>query len=90
MIHPTAIISSKAIILDNVEIGPYSIIYENVIIGNNSKIGAYCEVGIDTPLAKEKKLFIGNNVGIYAINFYSAYLDLVLFQDNYQQIHIFD
>lgn len=64
MIHQTAIISSKALISDNVEIGPYSIIYENVIIGNNSKIGAYCEVGIDTPLAKEKKLIIGTNVNI--------------------------
>lgn len=64
MIHSTAIISNKAILGDNIEIGPYSIIHDNVLIGNNVKISAYCELGIDTPLAKEKKLIIGSNVNI--------------------------
>lgn len=34
-IHPTAIVSDKAKIGDNVEIGPFSIIHDNVEIGNN-------------------------------------------------------
>lgn len=64
MIHPTSIISKDAIIGNNVQIGAYSIIYDNVVIGNNSRIGSYCEIGIDTPLAKEKKLIVGDNSNI--------------------------
>ena len=33
-------------------------------IEEDTQIGAYCEIGIDTPLAKEKKLIIGKNSNI--------------------------
>lgn len=64
MIHPTAIVSEKSIIGQNVQIGPFTIIHEGVVLEDNTKIGAYCEIGIDTPLAKEKKLIIGKNSNI--------------------------
>ena len=53
MIHPTAIIDSKADIDSNVEVGPYSIIGANVHIGSGTVIGPhviiqpYVEIGPD-------------------------------------------
>ena len=38
MIHPSAIVSDKAIIADDVEIGPYSIIGDKVRIGAGTRI----------------------------------------------------
>ena len=37
-IHSTAVISPKASLGDDVEIGPYSIIGEDVVIGSNCRI----------------------------------------------------
>lgn len=39
-IHPTAIVSHKAQLGDDITVGPYSVIYDNVEIGNGTKIGA--------------------------------------------------
>ena len=41
MIHPTAIVSSKAEIDAGVKIGPYSVIGENVHIGKNTFVGSH-------------------------------------------------
>ena len=41
MIHPTAIVDSKAEIDANVEIGPYSIVNDNVSIGSGTVIGPH-------------------------------------------------
>jgi len=59
MIHPTALVSSSARIDEGVEIGPYSIIHEAVWIKKNTKVGAYCELGLPTPLANQSQLAIG-------------------------------
>ena len=64
MIHLTAIVSKKATIGKNVQIGPFTIIHAGVTLEDNTQIGAYCEIGINTPLAKEKKLIIGKNSNI--------------------------
>jgi len=37
-IHPTAIVSPKAELVDNVAVGPFTIIEDNVIIGRDTKI----------------------------------------------------
>lgn len=58
-IHPTAIVSPKAVIGLNVEIGAFSIIYDNVVIGDNSVIGAFCEIGILSALSDGSPLVIG-------------------------------
>jgi UDP-N-acetylglucosamine acyltransferase len=53
MIHPTAIVDTKAEIDSNVNVGPYSIIEANVRIGSGSVIGShvviqpYVEIGPD-------------------------------------------
>lgn len=63
-IHHTAIISPKAKIGANVEIGPNTIIYDNVEIGDNSIIGAFCEIGVANYLSKGLPLIIGKNSNI--------------------------
>ncbi len=60
-IHSTAIVSDKAIIGENVNIGPYTIIYDNVEIADNTIIEAFCEIGIVNHLSKGEKLYIGEN-----------------------------
>lgn len=61
MIHSTALVSSTAKIDQGVGIGPYSIIHEGVWIKKNTQVGAYCELGIPTPLANNARLEIGEN-----------------------------
>ena len=60
MIHSTAIVSNKAQIGNNVEIGPYTIIEDKVIIEDNVKIGAYVTIADGTILHKDVQVF--NNV----------------------------
>ena len=61
MIHPTAIISDKAIIGKNVKIGQFTTIYDNVEIGDNSVIEGYCELGVTNHLSEERPLQISKN-----------------------------
>jgi acetyltransferase-like isoleucine patch superfamily enzyme len=61
MIHPTAIVNSKAQIGKNVTIGPYTIIHDNVTIGDSTTIESFCEIGYPSPLAEAKSLLIGTN-----------------------------
>lgn len=60
-IHPTAIISEKAIVGSNVEIGAYAVVYDNVEICENTVIGAFCEIGVSNHLSGSSKLYIGAN-----------------------------
>lgn len=62
-IHPTSIISSKAEIGEDVEIGPYSIIEDNVKIGNGCKIGAYVHIQGYTEIGENTKIFTGAVIG---------------------------
>ena len=61
MIHSTAIVSEKATIGNNVEIGPYTIIYDNVEISDNTVVEAFCEIGVSNHLSNGDKLYIGQN-----------------------------
>lgn len=73
MIHPSSCISSKAILGDGVEVGPFSIIHDNVVLGNRTKVGAYCELGISTPLGNGTPLVIGEDSQIRSHSvFYEA------------------
>jgi UDP-3-O-[3-hydroxymyristoyl] glucosamine N-acyltransferase len=66
-IHPTAILSTRAILGENVSIGPYTIVYDSVFIGANSSIGPGCIIGepvasyYDNPDYHNSELKIGNN-----------------------------
>lgn len=55
--HPTALIDERAVLSDDVSVGPYSIIGPEVIVGRGTVIGARVLI--------EKKTIIGNNCRIY-------------------------
>lgn len=59
-VHPSAHVSPRARLGDDVEIGPFSIIHDNVVIGNRVTIGAYCELGIATALGDGSPLMIAD------------------------------
>ena len=59
LIHPTAIVSEKARIGDNVKIGQFTTIYDNVDIADNTVIEGYCEVGVQNHLSAGETLYIG-------------------------------
>lgn len=58
-IHPTAIVSPKANIADDVAIGPYSIIHENVILDSGTEVQSHCELGISNGMSGGELLKIG-------------------------------
>lgn len=60
LIHSTAIVSPKAEIGENVNIGPFSIIHANSIIGNDSSIDGFCEIGYPTAKSDGSPLIIGS------------------------------
>lgn len=64
LVHPTAIVSSKARIGEGVRVGAFASIYDNVIIENNCSIGAYCELGVSSALSDGSPLLIGANSNI--------------------------
>lgn len=64
MIHPSAFVSEKASIAEDVSIGPFSVVHDHVVLSSGVSIGAYCEIGLPTPLAKDQRLVIGANSNI--------------------------
>lgn len=58
-VHPTAIVSPRATIGENVEVGPFTVIHGNVQIGNGTRIDGFCELGYPTRLADGLPLIIG-------------------------------
>ncbi len=57
MIHKTAIVSDKAQISKNVEIGPYTVIGPNVKIGENTKIQSHVNISANTIIGKGNKIY---------------------------------
>jgi acyl-[acyl carrier protein]--UDP-N-acetylglucosamine O-acyltransferase len=58
LIHPTAIISKKAKLGENVKVGQYTTIYDNVEIADDCTIEGYCEIGVVNHLSEGKMLQI--------------------------------
>lgn len=72
-IHPTALVSPKAHLGNNVSIGAFTIVHDNVQIGDNTVIEAYCELGVSNALSEGKPLKIGKNALIRSKStFYEA------------------
>lgn len=59
MIHPSAIISSRARLGAGVSIGAFSIVHDNVELGDGCEIGSHCEIGHPSPRAAGRPLVIG-------------------------------
>ncbi|TET90519.1 MAG: acyl-[acyl-carrier-protein]--UDP-N-acetylglucosamine O-acyltransferase, partial [Desulfobacteraceae bacterium] len=55
-IHKSAVVSSKAEIGPDVEIGPYSIIEDNVTIGRDTVIGAHVVIEGYTQIGERNKI----------------------------------
>ena len=63
MQHPTAIVSSEAVIGPGVEIGPYVIIGPGVTIGADSKIGAHTRIEGPTTIGERNNFYGSASIG---------------------------
>jgi UDP-N-acetylglucosamine acyltransferase len=63
MIHPTAIISDKATIADDVDIGPYSIVGDNVEIGGGTRIDSHVVVSGPTTIGRDNHIYQFASIG---------------------------
>lgn len=62
-IHPTAIVSSSAVLHDNVEIGPYSIVEDEAVLGEGTVVGNYALIDKYTKIGKNCKIYHHTSVG---------------------------
>lgn len=56
-IHPTALVSPKAKLGDNIEVGPFAIIYDDVEIGNDCRIGPSAVIYDGARIGNRVKIF---------------------------------
>ncbi|MBM3245941.1 MAG: acyl-ACP--UDP-N-acetylglucosamine O-acyltransferase [Candidatus Omnitrophica bacterium] len=63
MIHPTAIISKKAKLADDIQVGPYTVIADNVTVDKGCKIGAHCVIEGNVTIGKSCEIFTGAVIG---------------------------
>ena len=63
MIHPTAVVDPKAEIVDDVEVGPYTIIEKGAIIGSGTRIRSHVFIGEGTQIGKKCQIFQFASVG---------------------------
>jgi len=62
-IHPTAIVSKKAKLADDIRVGPYAIIGDNVVIGKATKIHTHCVIEGNTTIGRGCEIFTGAVIG---------------------------
>lgn len=63
MIHPTAIVDKKAILENNVEIGPYVVVDKGVVLGSNVYIGPHAYIKGDTHIGDNTFVGAGAVIG---------------------------
>ncbi len=63
-IHPSAIVSEKAKIADNVVIGPYCIVGEKVEIGEGTILSSHIVIDGDTTIGKNNEIFPFASIGL--------------------------
>lgn len=63
MIHPQAIVSPKARLADDVEVGPFSIIGDDVEIDSGTWIGPHVVINGHTSIGKNNRIFQFSSVG---------------------------
>lgn len=62
-VHPTALVSKKAKLQEDVEVGPYAIIEDNATIGQGTRIGPHCVVKAHVAIGKSCQIFSGAIIG---------------------------
>jgi UDP-N-acetylglucosamine acyltransferase len=62
-IHPTAAVSKKAELADDVSVGPYSLIGDNVTIGKGTCVLNHCLIEGSTSIGRNCRIFTGAVVG---------------------------
>lgn len=63
MIHPTAIVDSRAELATDVEVGPYSIIGPDVVIGAGTRIASHVVIKGTTRIGTNNRIFQFSSVG---------------------------
>ena len=63
MIHASAIVSDKANVADDVEVGPYSIIGDNVEIGSGSRVDSHVVINGPTVIGNDNHIYQFASVG---------------------------
>jgi UDP-N-acetylglucosamine acyltransferase len=63
MIHPTAIISDKARLADDVEVGPYSVVGDDVEIGSGTRIDSHVVVSGPTTIGRDNHIYQFASIG---------------------------
>ena len=63
MIHASAIVSDKADLADDVEVGPYSIIGDNVKIGSGSRVDSHVVINGPTVIGDDNHIYQFASVG---------------------------
>ena len=63
-IHPSAVVSSKAQIGDNVEIGPFCVVGDDVKIGEGTILKSHVVVEGDTVIGKNNIIFPFASIGL--------------------------
>jgi UDP-N-acetylglucosamine acyltransferase len=63
MIHPTAIVSKKAELGTDVNVGPFTLIGDHVVIGKATEIGSHCVIEGDTTVGESCEIFTGAVIG---------------------------
>jgi len=64
MIHPTAVIHSKAIIGEGCEVGPYCVIGEHVVLGKGCKLHSHVVIDGHTKLGEANEIFPFASIGL--------------------------
>ena len=62
-IHPTALVSKKAKLGDDIQIGAFSIVGDNVQISSGTKVGSHCVIEGNTSIGKNCQIFSSAVVG---------------------------
>ena len=63
MIHESAIISDKATLADDVEIGPYTIVGDDVEIASGTRIGSHVVINGPTVIGKDNHIYQFASIG---------------------------
>ena len=63
MHHPSAIINSKAILDEKVEVGPFSVIGEGVEIGSGTRVESHVIINGPTEIGKNNHIFQFSSIG---------------------------